>query len=265
MIDPGEILAQFSEQQVAGFILVLARISPLFLLAPLFSNKVVPARARGIIAVALTVGIFPIAVRSGTLNQIDLDAVPFAALLLKELLVGVVFALVLAALFAALSTAGSLLDVIIGFSFGSLVDPVSGNNSSVLSNLYAMLGVAVFVAIGGDSWVIQGLARTYDAVPLLKAPDLATATQGVQLAFAGILPAALMVAAPVLLAIVLTDAALGVITRVVPSLNVFSIGFSAKIAVGLTVMAASLPFVAGWVGDQLQQSVTDALRSLRVA
>jgi flagellar biosynthetic protein FliR len=265
MIDPGEILAQFSEQQVAGFILVLARISPLFLLAPLFSNKVIPARGRAIIAVALTVGLWPIAARSGTQHHITLETLPFVALMFKELLVGITFSLVLAALFAALSTAGALLDTIIGFSFGSLVDPVSGNNSSVLSNLYAMLGVAVFVAIGGDSWVIQGLARTYDAVPLLKAPDLATATQGVQLAFAGILPAALMVAAPVLLAIVLTDAALGVITRVVPSLNVFSIGFSAKIAVGLTVMAASLPFVAGWVGDQLQQSVTDALRSLRVA
>jgi flagellar biosynthetic protein FliR len=265
MIDPGEILAQFSEQQVAGFILVLARISPLFLLAPLFSNKVIPARGRAIIAVALTVGLWPIAARSGTQHHITLETLPFVALMFKELLVGITFSLVLAALFAALSTAGALLDTIIGFSFGSLVDPVSGNNSSVLSNTYSMLGVAVFVAIGGDSWVIQGLARTYDAVPLLKAPDIATATQGVQLAFVGILPSALMVAAPVLLAVVLTDAALGVVTRVVPSLNVFSIGFSAKIAVGLTVMAASFPFVAGWVGDQLQQSVSAALHTLKVA
>jgi flagellar biosynthetic protein FliR len=265
MIDPGEILAQFSEQQVAGFLLVLGRISPLFLLAPLFSNKLIPARARAIVAVALTVGIWPIAARSGTQHRITIDALPFAGLMLKEILVGVVFALVLAALFAALSTAGSLLDTLIGYSFGSLVDPVSGNNSSVISNLYAMLGVSVFVAIGGDSWVIQGLARTYDAVPLLASPSIPSATKGVQLAFAQILPAALMVAAPVLLAVVLSDAALGVVTRVVPSLNVFSIGFSAKIAVGLTVMAASLPFVAGWVGDQLQQSVADALHSLKVA
>jgi flagellar biosynthesis protein FliR len=265
MIDPGQILAQFSEQQVAGFLLVLGRIGPLFLLAPLFSSKSLPLRARGIVAVALTVGIWPIAARSGTHHHITLDALPFAALMLKEILVGVAFALVLAALLAALSTAGSLLDTIIGFSFGSLVDPVSGNNSSVLSNLYAMLGIVVFIAIDGDSWVIQGMARTYDAVPLLSAPSLPSATQGVQLAFAGILPAALMVAAPVLLAIVLTDCALGVVTRVVPSLNVFSIGFSAKIAVGLTVMAASLPFVAGWFGDQLQQSVSAALHTLRVA
>jgi flagellar biosynthesis protein FliR len=265
MIDPSEILAQFSEQQVAGFLLVLGRISPLFILAPLFSNRLIPARARVIVAVALTVGIWPVAQHAGRKHHIPLDALAFSGLMLKEILVGVVFSLVLAALFAALSGAGSLLDTLIGYSFGSLVDPVSGNNSTLLANLYAMLGVAVFVAIGGDSWVIQGLARTYDAVPLLEAPDLATATQGVQIAFAGVLPAALMVAAPVLVAVVLTDAALGVVTRVVPSLNVFSVGFSAKIAVGLTVIAASFPFVAGWVGDQLQQSVATALHTLKVA
>jgi flagellar biosynthetic protein FliR len=265
MIDANEILAQFSEQQVAGFLLVLGRISPLFLLAPLFSNRLIPMRARVIVAVALAVGIWPIAAHAGVHHHVSLDALPYAGLMLKEILVGIVFSLVLAALFAALSSAGSLLDTIIGFSFGSLVDPISGNNSSVLANLYAMVGVIVFVAIDGDSWVIQGLAKTYDAVPLLEAPSIPTATAGVQLAFANVLPAALMVAAPVLLAVVLTDCALGLVTRVVPSLNVFSVGFSAKIAIGLTVMAASLPFVAGWVGDQLQRSVSDAMHALRVA
>ena len=265
MIDVNELLAQFSEQQVAGFLLVLGRISPLFILAPLFSNKLIPARAKSIVAVALAVGIWPIASHAGPNRRIPLDALPFASLMLKEVLVGIAFALVLAALFAALATAGSLADTLIGFSFGSLVDPVSGNNSSLLSNLYSMLGVAVFVAIGGDAWVIEGLARTYDAVPLLAYPSIPSATQGVQVAFANVLPDALMVVAPVLLAVVLSDCALGVVARVVPSLNVFQVGFSAKIAIGLTVMSASLPFVGGWVGDQLQQSVFDALRALRVA
>jgi flagellar biosynthetic protein FliR len=265
MIDVNELLAQFSEQQVAGFLLVLGRISPLFILAPLFSNRLIPARAKSIVAVALAVGIWPIAAHAGTRHHIDLDALPFAALMIKEVLVGVVFSLILATLTAAMATAGSLLDTFIGFSFGSLVDPISGNNSSLISNLYTMLAVMVFVTIGGDSWVIQGLARTYDAVPLLDSPSIASATQGVQMAFAGILPAAVMVAAPVLLAVLLTDVALGIVARIVPSLNVFSVGFSAKIAVGLTVMAASLPFVAGWIGDQLQQSVSTALHSLKVA
>jgi flagellar biosynthetic protein FliR len=265
MIDVNQLLAQFSEQQAAGFMLVLGRISPLFLLAPLFSNKLVSARVKGIVAVALAVGIWPVASHAGIDGHIDLSAVPFVALMFKEILVGTAFSLVLAALTAALQSAGALLDSIVGFSFGSQVDPVTGNSSTLISNLYSMLGIAVFIAIDGDAWVIEGLARTYDLVPLTAAPRIGSVTQGVQAAFAGILPDALMVAAPVVLAIVLTDCALGVVAKVVPQLNVFSVGFPAKILVGLTVIAASMPFVSGWVGDQLQLSVSSALHTLKVA
>ena len=73
------------------------------------------------------------------------------------------------------------------------------------------------------------------------------------------------ICAPVLLAMLLTDAAFGLVSRVMPSLNVFGVGFPAKVLVGLLVVAASLPFVGGWAGDQLQGSVVSALRMLRVA
>ena len=58
-MNANELIARFSEQQVAAFFLVLARVSPLFLLAPLFSSKQVPARARGVLAVALTIDLTP--------------------------------------------------------------------------------------------------------------------------------------------------------------------------------------------------------------
>src|SRR5689334_19617676 len=109
-MDPNELLARFSEQQVAGFFLVLARVSPLFLLAPLFSSKMVPGRARGVIAVALTVGILPV-VEHG---RIDLSILGFGGLILKELLVGLAFAYALGAMFAAMQAAGALLDTLIG-------------------------------------------------------------------------------------------------------------------------------------------------------
>lgn len=260
-----QILAQFSENQVAGFMLVLARVSPLFLLAPLFSSKLLPPRARSIVAVALTVALLPIAARTGSRHEIPLDALPYAGLLLKEVLVGAAFSFALAALFAAVSAAGSLVDTLIGFSFSSLVDPVNGSQSTVMANVYSLLGVAVFIAIGGDAWVVQGLARTYEAIPLLEAPQLGSLTQGAEMAFSGILGAAVEISAPIVLALILTDAAFGVVSRVMPQLNVFAVGFPAKVVVGLTIVGASLPFVSGWLGDQLQQSVMSALAALKVA
>src|ERR687885_191793 len=257
-----ELLARFSEQQVAAFFLVLARVSPLFILAPLFSSKQVPARARGVLAVALTLGLTPVVSRHA---RIDLDTLPYALLILKELLVGLAFAYGLGALFAAVQAAGALLDTLIGFSFGSLVDPVTGNQSSVLSQLYALVGVAVFVAIDGDAWVVKGLARTYEAVPLLEAPQIGSLVHGAQVAFSGVVAASLEVGAPVILALIVTDAAFGVVSRVVPQLNVFAVGFPAKVAVGLVLIGASLPFASAWLADQLEQSVASALQALRVA
>jgi flagellar biosynthetic protein FliR len=261
-MDVNELLARFSEQQVAAFFLVLARVSPLFLLAPLFSSKQVPARARGVLAIALTLGLTPVVSRHA---QIDLDTLPYALLILKELLVGLAFAYGLSALFAAVQAAGALLDTLIGFSFGSLVDPVTGNQSTVLSQMYALFAAAIFVAIDGDAYVVQGLARTYDAVPMLSAPAIGSLVQGAQAAFSGIFISAFEIAAPVLVAMVITDAALGVVSRVVPQLNVFSTGFPAKMIVGLMLIGVSLPFVSGYIGDQLETTVVTALRTLRIA
>jgi flagellar biosynthesis protein FliR len=261
---PAELIARFGEQQMLAFALVLARISPLFVLAPLFSSKTLPVRARTFVALALAVGITPIAMRAAGGAAIPSDVLGVAGLMVKEVLVGMAFSFGLSALFAALTAAGSLLDTLVGFSFGALVDPVSGTQSSIISQLYAMVGVLVFIAIGGDGWVIQGLARTYEAVPLLEAPQIGSLVQGAQVAFSGLFTAAIEICAPVLLALVITDAALGVVTKVVPQLNIFAVGFPAKVAVALLLIGASMPFVAGWLSDELQHSVSDTLQTLRV-
>ncbi|WP_372790565.1 flagellar biosynthetic protein FliR [Paraconexibacter sp.] len=257
-----ELIDQFGEQQVVAFFLVLARVSPLFLIAPLFSSKSVPARVRGTIAVALAIGLGPVVGRDA---QIDLDTWNLVGLLGKEILVGASFAFVLAAFFAAIQVAGSFLDTLIGFAYGGLIDPITGNQSAVLTQLYAFIGVAVFIAIGGDAWVIEGMARTYDVVPMDAYPQITAIVRGADAAFVGVFAAAIQVAGPVVLALIVTDAAFGVVSRVVPQLNVFAVGFPAKVFVGLLLIGTSLPFVAGWFADELQTSVGQALKTLQVA
>jgi flagellar biosynthetic protein FliR len=257
-----QLLNQVGPQRLAGFFLVLARVSPLFAIAPLFSSKLVPMRVRAIVAVALAFGLSPVVAKGHT---IDLGAFSLAGLMGKELLVGLAFAYTLAALFAAITVAGSFLDTLIGFSFSSLVDPVSGNQSSVLAQLYGMFAVLVFIGIGGDAWVIEGLARTYDVVPIASFPALGPLVAGAAAVFVKVFTSALQVAAPVLLAILITDAGFGMVSRVVPQLNVFQVGFPSKVLVGLLLIGVSLPFVGGWLVGELQTDVGLALHSLRVA
>jgi len=257
-----QLLAQLGEQQLVGFFAVLARVSPLFALAPLFSSKSIPTRVRGIVAVALAVGLSPVVAKGADLPT---DPWGLAGLLGKELLVGAAYAYALAALFAALEVAGSFLDTLIGFSFGALVDPLTGNQNAVLARMYGLIGLMIFIAIGGDTWVIQGLAKTYEVVPLDQAPAIGTLVAGAGHAFGSIFLSAIQVAGPIILALILTDAAFGVVSRVVPQLNVFAVGFPAKVTVGLLLIGVTLPFVGSWLAGELQQSVQQALQTLRVA
>jgi flagellar biosynthesis protein FliR len=260
--DPvSQLIAQFGEQHVVAFFLVLARVSPLFLLAPLFSSRMVPARVRGIVAVALAIGLSPVVGRG---DMMPTDVLGIGELIFKELLVGAAFAFVIGALFAAISVAGTFLDTLIGFAFGATVDPIHGNQSAVLSQTYGLIAILIFIAIGGDGWVIEGMARTYDVVGLTDQPSLGHLVSGVGEAFVAIFSSAIQVAGPVILALILTDAAFGVVSRVVPQLNVFAVGFPAKVVVGLLLVGATMPFVAGWLTSELQRDVGSALDTLRV-
>ena len=257
-----QLLSRLAGGELAGFILVLARVTPLFLLAPLFSSAMIPPRVRTVIAVGISIGLTPIALRG---QHIPTDALALTELVLEGLLVGLGFSLALAVLLAAIESAGAFVDVISGFSYGSLINPLNNNNSAVMARFYSLVGTLIFLVIGGDGWTLRGLGRTFALVPLTSAPRLGSLVGGAEHVFSGVFTAAVEVAAPVLVALLITDVAFGVVSRVVPQLNVFAVGFPAKIAVALLVVGASLPFLANWINGQITVSVGEALGALHVA
>ena len=126
--------------------------------------------------------------------------------------------------------AGSFLDTSIGFSYGGLVDPVTGNQSAVLSPA---------LPHGRRRWCSSRSAATPGSSRASRAPTTSsgcsTARRSARWSPAPrtrsptIFACAIEVAGPVLLALILTDAAFGVVSRVVPQLNVFAVGFPAKV------------------------------------
>jgi len=257
-----ELLSKLAAGQLAGFILVLARVTPLFVLAPLFSSAMIPARVRTVIAVGISIGLTPIALHG---QHVPSSPLALFELVLEGLLVGLGFSLVLAVLMAALESAGALIDVISGFSYGSLINPLNGEMTAVMARFYSLVGTLIFLVIGGDAWTLRGLDRTFQLVPLTAAPRLGPLVGGAEHVFSGVSTGALEVAAPVLVALLITDVAFGVVSRVVPQLNVFAVGFPAKVAVALLVVGASLPFLANWINSQVTVSVGEALGALHVS
>lgn len=257
-----ELLRKLAAGELVGFILVLARVTPLFVIAPLFSSSLIPPRVRGIIAVGISIGLTPIAMHG---QHIPSQPLLVAELVIEGLLVGFGFAFTLSILLAAVETAGAMIDVVSGFSYGELINPMTGQNGAVISRFYSLVGTMIFLVIGGEAWTLRGLGRTFQLVPLTNGPRMSSLIGGAEQAFAGLFTSALEIAGPVLVALLITDVAFGVVSRVVPQLNVFAVGFPVKVAVALLVVAAALPFTANWISDEMSVSVGAALGALHVA
>jgi flagellar biosynthetic protein FliR len=253
-------LPNLAAAHLVGYVLVLCRVGGLFVLAPIFSGRMIPSHAKLIVAGVISFALMPLVTHPAAIPT-DVRIVP---LVMKELLVGLAFALALGAVAAGIQGAASLLDTTIGFSFAALVDPLTQTQSAVVGQLYSLYTVLVFLMIGGDHLMIEGLAASYRLIPLDTIPTFGhlaalAAHDAVQMFVIG-----LEVAAPVLIALALVDVSLALVARAVPQMNVFMVGLPAKILVGLGAIAASLPFVTTHLQGQLQQAVFDALGALKV-
>jgi flagellar biosynthetic protein FliR len=136
--------------------------------------------------------------------------------------------------------------------------------TSVLAQLYSLVAAMVFLLTGGDRVMLLGLAKSYSLLPVGTMPSVASLAA---LATSGLAQVALIsveIAAPVAVALLVTDAALGLVARAVPQLNVLFVGIPAKIMIAFTVVAASLPLIATRLDTQLQDAVLRALEALSV-
>ncbi len=154
---------------VVGFVLVLCRVGGLFVLAPVFSINMIPVRVKLMLAMAISLAIMPLAIHGQT---VPTDAGQVAGLMLKEIVVGLAFALPMALVTAAVQAGASILDTMIGFSFASILDPVNNQQTAVIGQFYSLFAMMVLLMTGGDHIMIEGMAASYRALPITAYPDI---------------------------------------------------------------------------------------------
>jgi len=227
-------IPELAGTQVLAFVLVLGRVAPLFLLAPILSASMLAARAKFIAAAAIALALTPIASHH---HAIPTDPLSFALAFVHEAAVGLAFALALGVLAAGVQAGASLIDTLSGFSLGASLDPVTGTQNAVLGQVYSIFAVMVFLLAGGIQLMILGVARSYALVPLGQSPP-ANHLAALALQSLEALPVmGLELVAPVLVALVVADAALGLLARAVPQMNALVLGLPAKVLLAFAVLA----------------------------
>jgi flagellar biosynthesis protein FliR len=224
--------------------LLLCRIMPVLTFSPFLGGEVVPTEVKMGIGVTLSVVLFPL-VRD-RMGALPTSAMPYIALLLKEIFIGYSLAFIVNIIFDAARVAGGLADTMSGSNNAQLYVPQLGQQVSLFANLKVQLAVVLFLTLNGHHIVIETLADSLVAIPLDKFPTFSNGTWPffdlMTRVFADMLATALALSAPIVLAAFLTDLGMGAINRVAPQLQVFFISMAIKPLVAAVIggMAFSL-------------------------
>jgi type III secretion protein SpaR/YscT/HrcT len=220
------------EQAVVAGGLGAARTVPVAWMLPPFGGPHVPAQVRVALGLALSVLCLPL--MSGQVPQ----AGPLVWILLvgREVAVGVTLGFVGSLVFRAAETAGRLTDILRGANLAEVLNPLADERTSPLGDVTLLLAVVIFLELGGLGHVATALARSYEAVPIAASarPTGLAQAAGLALAASGqMLEAALGLAAPALVALLLADLALGAIGRAAPQIPLYFVGMPLKALLGV--------------------------------
>jgi flagellar biosynthetic protein FliR len=223
----------------SGFFLGFARISGLFITAPVFQVKAIPPTVRIFFAIVFAIVLAPFVRFDRDLLQLNMWMAGF--LMLQELLVGMIIGFVVNMTFYALHIAGHFIDVAMGFSMVNVLDPATGQNVPVLGQFSNILAILIFLAINGHHTMIMVLVKSFELIkPGLFFLKKAAAGVFIQ-AFSRMFLFGFQISIPVLGTIFLTDIALGIIAKLIPQINVFVVGFGVKILVGILILVLFVP------------------------
>ncbi|WP_223692900.1 flagellar biosynthetic protein FliR [Leifsonia poae] len=214
------------------------RMVAFLVIAPPFSYNGIPAQIKGMLALGLGVAVAPrvsVGYRMGDTGAFFLD-------LLRELAVGATLGFLVFLVFAAIQSAGNLVDLFGGFQLAQAFDPQAMINGAQFTRLFQMTALALLFASGGYQLIIGGLVRSYDAIPLAAGIDMADPAKQMVSGVTQMFLAAVQIAGPLIVVLFLADVGLGLLTRVAPALNAFSLGFPLKIM--LTIVLSAVVFVA---------------------
>jgi flagellar biosynthesis protein FliR len=241
---------QVPVEQVLAVLLVAIRVSAWLAVAPPFSSRAIPSLVKVAIAVAVALPIGPRL--SGQAPSPEVFPVVLAALF--QVVVGLTLGFLAQLLFAAVQAAGELIDLASGFTLATLYDPLSNVSSSMFGRIHQLIAVTLLFATNGHLFLLRGFMASYEVFPLYPT-SIGTLTQTVVAHVGTFFTSALQIAAPVVVVLFLAELALGLVSRAVPSLNVFAMSFPVKILLTLSLAAVAVGLLPGAVSTILDRIV----------
>lgn len=228
-------------QAIPGFLLVLFRISSFFFSSPIFSFRGVPTQFK----IGLAVFISLVTFTGLDLNETIVMDASYLLSIVKEILIGLVLGFTASLFFTIVQVAGSFVDLQMGFMMANLIDPVTGAQSPVMSNMKFFIATLLFLALNGHHYLIKALIESYEWVPLTNEFFARIASGQVSVflidSFSTMFILAFQMIAPLIVVLFIVDVSMGILARTAPQFNLFVVGIPLKLLIGLTVLLMMIP------------------------
>lgn len=224
-----------------AFFFPLARVLAVLAAAPPFNNPGLTVRVRMVIGLAVTFAITP---ALPAIPHIDPGSGLGLLVFAQQLLIGFAIGFSMRLVFSAVDLAGEVISLQMGLGFASSYDPQSAGQTGVVSEFLGLLALLVFMAINGHLMVIATLTKSFSVIPIRTFSTNAGTWWEVTRAGGIIFSSGLLLSLPMLIALMITNLALAILSRAAPQLNLMAIGFPLTLALGLAALMFGLSYLS---------------------
>jgi flagellar biosynthetic protein FliR len=176
-------------------------------------------------------------------------------ILLQEMLIGLAMGFSMRVVFAAIEMAGEVTSLTMGLGFATFFDPQSSGRSSAISQFLALVATMAFLAVNAHLVLLSALAESFVTLPISASPISTGAPLELARWGGRIFSAGLQLSLPIVAALLITNVALGILTRAAPQLNLFGVGFPITLGVGFLVISLALPYLGTPILNLFNQGI----------
>ncbi|MDZ4200611.1 MAG: flagellar biosynthetic protein FliR [Gallionella sp.] len=244
---------------LAALIFPLTRIAALIASAPVLGNKQISARVKIGLSVLIALIVAP---TIGTMPDVSLSSPQGLLIMIQQIIIGVAMGFSIRLIFTAVEMAGELIGLQMGLGFASFFDPINSAYTPIVARWLGMVAILIFLSMNGHLLILSVLAESFHTLPI----GSMMATSGFRdlVVWGGsIFAYAVQISLPLLAALLITNIALGLLTRAAPQLNIFAVGFPITLAIGFLVLALSMPYFAPIFDKLAQEGLETALKVIR--
>ncbi len=257
---------ELSVQQFEYFILLLVRVSGFILAAPIIGSGAIPTQTKIGLSFLISLTLFPI--MQNVFPPIPPDVYLFGILIIKETMIGILVGLVGLMVFSGIQLSGQIFGMQMGFGIVNVIDPLSHEQISLLGQFLFMFSAIIFLAINGHHLFIEAIYKSYDVLPIGGFNFSGRTALQLIMQFNKLFLIGVKIGFPVTASLLLTTAALALIARTIPQMNIFIVGLPIQIIIGLTVLGFSLIIISSFLRGTFYEMLRDIiflLRSLKYA